>query len=81
MMDMILKSLINYIKDNDYLIGIYEKSIYIYNYQEIINISKSEIKIKLTNKYIIIIGNDLYIKKMENKELYIEGNYKGINFL
>ncbi len=80
-MDIMRTNLIDYIKDNDYLIGIYKNSIYIYNYKEIINISKIEIKIKLNNKDLIIKGKDLYIKKMENKEIYIEGVYKGIEFL
>lgn len=75
-----LKNLISYIKDNDYLIGIYEHIIYIYNYDNIIDINISSIKIKLKNRNLLIKGDNLYVKKLENKEISIKGNFKGIEF-
>lgn len=75
-----LKNLINYVKDNDYLIGTYKNKIYIYNYTSIIDINTSSIKIKLNDKNLKINGDNLCIKKLENNEILVEGNYKGLEF-
>lgn len=75
-----LKNLISYVKDDDYLIGIYKNFIYIYNYNKIISINKDKITIMVKDKTLKILGESLYMKKMENKELVIEGVFKGIDY-
>ncbi len=75
-----LKNLISYVKDDDYLIGIYKNFIYIYNYNKIISINKDKITIIVKDKTLKILGESLYMKKMENKELVIEGVFKGIDY-
>ncbi len=75
-----LKNLINYVKDNDYLIGLYKNLIYISNYEKIIDIDSNMIKIKFKDKNVKINGKNLCVKKMENNEISIDGEYKGIEF-
>lgn len=75
-----LKNLINYIKDKDYLIGIYEGIIYIYNYENILDVTLDCIRVKLPNKKINIKGKNLYISRLENKELAIKGEFKEVSF-
>ena len=74
------KSLINYIKDKDYLIGIYNDEIYIYNYKNIIDINNEYIKINLGNKKVKIQGENICVKKLENSEVLIKIDIKGLNF-
>ena len=75
-----LRNLISYIKDNDYLIGVYNNKVYINNYKRIINIDNNYIKIDLGSKKIKIKGNNLSVKKLENNEMLININVEGIDF-
>ena len=70
MLDMVK----NYLNGEEYFICLYKNYIYFNNYLEIIKFSDTLISLKF-NKFIINInGNNLRVKKMENKELLIEGN-------
>jgi len=73
-----LRNLISYVKDNDYLIGIYNNKVYIYNYKKIINIDNNYIKIDLGSKKIKIKGKNLSVKKLENNEILININTEGL---
>ena len=73
-----LRNLINYVKDNDYLIGIYNDKVYIYNYKRIINIDNNYIKIDLGIKKVKIKGKNLSVKKLENNEILININTEGL---
>lgn len=75
-----LRNLISYIKDNDYLIGVYNNKVYINNYKRIINIDNNYIKIDLGSKKIKIKGNNLSVKKLEYNEMLININVEGIDF-
>ena len=75
-----LRNLISYVKDNDYLIGIYNNKIYIYNYKRIIDIDNNFIKIDLGIKKIKIKGKNLSVKKLENREVLISVNAEGLEF-
>ena len=75
-----LRNLISYIKDNDYLIGVYNNKVYINNYKRIINIDNNYIKVDLGSKKIKIKGNNLSVKKLENNEILININVEGIDF-
>ena len=75
-----LRNLISYIKDNDYLIGVYNNKVYINNYKRIINIDNNYIKVDLGSKKIKIKGNNLSVKKLENNEMLININVEGIDF-
>ena len=73
-----LRNLINYVKDNDYLIGIYNDKVYIYNYKRMINIDNNYIKIDLGIKKVKIKGKNLSVKKLENNEILININTEGL---
>ena len=72
------RNLISYIKDNDYLIGIYNNRVYIYNYKRIIDIDNNYIKIDLGIKKIKIKGKNLSVKKLENHEILINIDTEGL---
>jgi len=69
----------NFIDNNDFKIIIYDNLVNIINFNKIIDISTTSIKIK-SNNLINIIGKDLYIIKMLDNELLIKGIIKDIKF-
>lgn len=74
----IKNAIINFLYDKNYFITFFEDSIYIYNYESIINLSENKITLIIENFTIDIIGNNLKITQMNNIELLIEGNIKNI---
>ena len=64
----------NYLEDNQYRIIIKDKLINIINYDEIIDFTFDKIKVRHNNKIITIEGNELYIIKMTEDEVLINGN-------
>lgn len=71
--------LVNYIKDNEYLISFSNNLIHIYNYNKLINITNNKLEILLTNnKTLIILGNNIIINKIENKEILLYGEITNI---
>lgn len=72
-------NIINVIK-KEYEIIINSKYIHIINYNKIIDISYNNIIISFYNKNINIFGQSLIIRKLDEKELIIDGNIKGIEF-
>lgn len=73
-------NIINEIK-SEYEIIIDNNCIHIINYIKIIDISYFNITISLSNKNIKLIGESLIIKKLDEKELIIDGIIKGIEFI
>ena len=74
----IKNTIIDFLYDKNYFISFFEDSIYIYNYESIINLSENKITLKIEDFTIDIIGNNLKITQMNNIELLIEGNIKNI---
>ena len=72
-----IKDIIN---NKIYEIDIKDGFIHIKNYINIIDISQNRIEILLKDKTIIIIGTSLMIRCMDEFELVIQGNIKGIEF-
>lgn len=70
----------NIIKDDNYEIHIKENNIHLINYINIIDISSSKISISIKNKILIIKGNNLIISALDEYEMIIKGNIKGIEF-
>ena len=75
-----LRNLVNYIKDKDYLIAVYNDKIYIYNYKRIIDVDNNVIRIELNNKKLKINGKNIVVKKLENNEILLNLECKGIEF-
>ena len=72
-------NIINEIKKS-YEIIINNNSIHIINYCKILDISYYSITISFTNKNVKFIGKELMIRKLDEKELIIDGYLKGIEF-
>lgn len=68
-------------KSKDYEINIYKDLIHIKNYNKIYDINCKSIVIKCKNKIIKIIGSNLIINKLDEYELCIAGEIKGIELL
>ena len=64
-----------------YEIIIDSNKIHIVKYIEIIDISYFSIKILLYDREINVIGESLIIRKLDSKELIIDGMIKGIEFI
>lgn len=71
--------LLKYIKNDEYLISISNNKIHLYNYKSILDITDNKISLLLNNnKNIIIKGNNIITRKMENKEMILDGD---INYI
>lgn len=71
----------NFIKDNEFMINIYEDKIYIKNYIRIISIENNYISLYSAKKKIIIKGKNLTLKKILDYELLIIGDFNNIEVI
>ena len=69
----IYKNIKNFLYDENALMALFNNSIYIYNYQEVVTLTSEEVIIKLDAKILHLTGNDFKIKSMLPKELQIFG--------
>ena len=69
----IIDNIKSFLYDKDYFINIFENYIYVFNYLDLNHFSDKEISLKLENFDVDIIGKDLSIIKMMDKEILIEG--------
>lgn len=76
----IINNFKEYIVNNKFVINIYDNLIDIINYTSIGLIEEDKISIIGDNKNILIIGKNLSLKKMLNKEILISGIIKKIEF-
>lgn len=76
----IINNFKEYIVNNKFVINIYDNLIDIINYTSIGLIEENKISIIGDNKNILIIGKNLSLKKMLNKEILISGIIKKIEF-
>ena len=74
----IKNNIINYLKDKDYIISIFDNYLYIYNYKKLLYFSETRFEVRLNNIKVIIDGKNLTIKKMNEEELMICGNIKSL---
>lgn len=70
----IKNTIMDFLYDKKNFITMYENSLYIYNFQEIITLTNELIMLSIENFKIKITGSDLKIKKINSSELLIEGN-------
>lgn len=75
-----MKSIRNYIIDNDLKIIIYKNKIDIQNYTDIGSISEKEINIYIDKTKIVIIGNKLKVEKLLSSEILILGTINYLKF-
>ncbi len=75
-----LNKIKNYINDTNFKITIFNNYININNYEEIIVLEEECITIRLISKLVTIKGNNLFIKKLLDKEILIKGFIKEVIF-
>lgn len=74
-------NLINFLYDKNYYIGLYDNSLYCFNYQELILLTNSRVVLKMPNWKLEIKGNNLLISKMCINEILIQGNITNIGII
>ena len=73
-----LKSIYKFISNNDFSINIINNQIDINNFIDIIILESKKIVLQIPLGYLVIIGNDLVIKRLLNKEILINGTIKSL---
>lgn len=66
-------NLINFLYDKKYFITLYDDFIHVFNYEELISLTNKLIILKMPDFNLVIKGEDLFITKMQQKELLIKG--------
>ena len=74
----IKENLVNFLYDKKYFITLYDEFIYVFNYQELTNLSEKEIILKMPNFNLCIIGENLYVTKLLPNEILIKGTIKKV---
>lgn len=68
----------NYIVDEEYKIIINKNSIYVYNYDKVLDITDESVNLIIKGGSIKIYGKSIVIKVLDKKEMLITGEFKGI---
>lgn len=77
----ILKTIKNYLYDQNYVVNIYDNCLYLFNYVELIKLTDTNLKIKFENFDIDVIGANFLVYKMTDKEMLIKGVIDNVRFL
>lgn len=76
----ITKYVDRFVNDNNYKITIMKDMVNVNNYEEIKDFSDTKIVIKSSTGITTIMGSNLIIAKMLDKEILVTGNIFSINF-
>ena len=68
----------SFLYDKDYFINVFDNYVYVFNYQDLNNFSDTQINLQLEKFKIIIMGQNLCIVKMMEKEILVQGKIEGI---
>jgi sporulation protein YqfC len=74
----IKNNIINYLYDRENVVCMYDNFIYIYDFKYLDSFSSAKIIVKLKEKEISIMGNDLSIVRITKEELLIKGTIKSL---
>ncbi len=75
------KTMRDFLMDKDYYIDIFEKYIHVFNYVDIIKLESNKIIITMDGFNLEIDGTDLVVKRLEKKEILIEGVVLKVGFI
>jgi hypothetical protein len=75
------KTIENFLLDFDYYINIYENKIHIFNFIDILKLNEQEIRLSIKDFILEINGNNFTVKKLEKKEILIEGILEGLKIV
>ena len=67
-------TLINFLYDKEYFISIYDTYIHVFNYVELVSLTSKLIILKMDKFNLEIKGDNLFITKMEKREILIKGS-------
>lgn len=73
-----LNKISEYLNDNTFKLTLYEDKLHIINYQRIITLENNYVKVSTKNKKILILGDNLSLKKIVDNELLVSGNISKI---
>lgn len=76
---MMIKDIINYIKDDKFKIIFTNNSLDIINYDKLLEVKDTVVTIEKEQNVILIKGENLRIDKLQDNELLIIGYIKNIN--
>ena len=68
----------SFLYDKDYFINVFGNYVYVFNYQDLNHFSDTQINLQLEKFKIIIMGQNLCIVKMMEKEILVQGKIEGI---
>ena len=71
-------TLINFLYDKKYFISIYDSYIHVFNYKELVSLTSKLIILKMDEFNLEIKGDNLFITKMEKREILIKGNIMNV---
>ncbi len=77
----LLKTLKNYLYDQNYVVNIYDNYLYLFNYIELIHLTDTNLKVKFQNFIIEVEGKSFLIYKMTNNEMLIKGEVINVRFI
>ncbi len=75
------KTMKNFLMDLEYYIDIYENKIHVFNYIDILKLNEEEIKLQMDGFIISIKGDYFSVKRLEKREILIEGNIEKMEFI
>ena len=68
----------NFLYDKDYFISIFDNSIHVFNYVDLLKLSDTEINLQLENFILEIKGNNLRVGKMIGREIQVIGEVNNV---
>lgn len=71
----------SFLYDKDYFINVFDNYVYVFNYQDLNHFSDTQINLQLEKFNIIIMGQNLCIVKMMEKEILVQGKIEGIKLV
>ena len=77
----IIKTIKNYLYDQNYIINLYDNHIYLFNYVELIKLSETILKIKFKDFSVEVTGKDFIVYKMTNNEMLVKGSIDNVRFI
>ncbi len=73
------KTMKNFLLDQDYYIDIFQDFIHVFNYIDILKLEETKVILDMPNFNLEIKGQDLVVKRLEKKEILIQGTIEGVN--
>ena len=71
----------NILNNKNYEINLKDNYLHLINYINVVDISLNKIRILLYNKTLVVNGNNLLISALDENELLIKGNIKGLEII